>query len=488
MRWQLLTDVPPAAPLSSHHASRSSTPSISRFDGTPFFLLPILHPSLSRATSPSSEDMAIKPVQHNPDEQAQFETAPEAPLKSEAIVETLSLPVEDPYRAHHAHEPLQEPVSPALPSLDSLARLLRLEKYQSRRSRRIQAQLYQIQVATARTARLLSIARSTQHTLAECIRSEDKQSFASLRSAFRDAVTNCLEPPHSQLEHPRIEIEDSSGYPDSFVDALPSTQRTALLDFVFSIRGDSNYLADHLAALTPKELFALLPDRISPKPSESMFESSVRSASRVSRNLGYVVDGQTDLLTTLEPTSPLEALIHSTRSLGKDLRHDVVARDVWVTACGRLVLDQKRGMEKVVPAVIDVWSASAPWPGRKRLEAWIGSTLQGGAFILEQPSRQSFRVRVQGRQDPNAEDEGRAEEFLSGAVHSLLELLADASGASVIPDGAVLFCREICSRIESAGQRDAFCNFVLTRWLFNSFVVDSITLPEVSTHKGRTLR
>lgn len=256
-------------------------------------------------------------------------------------------------------------------------------------------------------------------------------------------------------------------------------QRSALLEFLASIRGARGYIADRLSSLTHKELLALLPDRNTSKSNESVFDSSVRSASRVSRNLGYVVDSQTDQLTTLEPTSPLEALIQSTRSLDKELQQDTIAEEIWSTACARLVSDQKRGMEKVVPTVIDIWSSSIAWLGRNRLEAWIGQTLQEGAFVSEQPSRQSFRVRIQGRQDPNAEEERKMEAFYSKAVQSLLDLLADPNGASVIPDGAVTLCRRIASRISSLGQRDAFCKFVLTRWLFNSFIAGAVTLPEV---------
>lgn len=191
------------------------------------------------------------------------------------------------------------------------------------------------------------------------------------------------------------------------------------------------------------------------------------------------MDSQTDQIAAFESGSPLEALICCTLDLHQELRHDRTAREIWSRACGTLISAQKRGMEKVVPAIIDIWGSPSAWPGKAGLEVWLGSVLQDGAFILDCPSRQSFRVRVQGRPDPDAENESKVEAFFSRTVHSLLELLADADGPSLIPNGAIDFCRDICTHIPSFDQRDAFCSFVLTRWLFNSFIVNALTLPEV---------
>ena len=470
---------PPAAPLSSRNASRSTTPSTSYFDGTPFFLFPHAQPTLHRRLSSLSKDMAIKPVPPPSDAHTEFQTTARDAITSGTAVKSPSISQEDSDR-DPASSVGQEPDCRTVLSLDDLSELLKFACYRSRKERYARARLYQAQIAIARTSRLLSIARSVRHTLAECIRSEDKQSFANLHTVFGDTVSNCLEPCKGASEPVWSGAEDSAGYPDSFIDVLPSAQASTLLEVLTRVRGERSYVADRLSSLSHRELLAILSDRNSSKSNESVLDSSVRSASRASRNLGYVVDSQTDLLTTLEPASPLGALIQATRSLDKELSDDAVAREIWAIACARLVSDQKRGMEKFIPAVIDIWSASASWPGKKRLEVWIGQTLQDGAFILDQHTRQSFRVRIQGRQDPNADDEEKLEAFYSSAVNSLLRLLADPRAASIIPDAAVTLCHRIFSHLASSSQREAFCKFVLTRWLFNSFIADAVFLPEVS--------
>lgn len=375
--------------------------------------------------------------------------------------------------------PGQDPGAEATNSVVDLARILRLERYQKRRAYDLQARLHQEQLIAARSCRLLSIARSAQQTLTECIRCEDKQGFISLCSSFHDVITDSTNPPSNA--HPQHWREDANrpGIVENFVDSFPLAQRSGLFDLLSSIRGDPTYVANRLSSLTQKELLAVLPQRLGSRSNDSVFGNSLRSDSRMSRSLGYVVDAQIEQIASLEAASPLEALVWSTRDLHKGLSHDIRAREIWARTCGKLVSDQKRGMERVVPAIIDVWASSSPWHGTDRVETWIGRTLQEGAFILDQPSRQSFRLRIQGRPDLNSEDEGKAEEFFRRTVQSLLELLADANGASAIPDMALILCRHICAHIPSEAQQHSFCSFVLTRWLFNSFVAEAITLPEV---------
>lgn len=370
----------------------------------------------------------------------------------------------------------------AVPSLSELTHLLRLEKYQSRKCRNAQQRLYQSHILAARTTRLANTARSVQRTLADCIKSEDKASFASLFYAFLDAISDCSEGSKGGARDGLAELEDCQGYPSSFVDALPPGPRTTLFNFLTRIRQDGDFIANRLAALTQTELFALLPDRNAHKNTESVFGSSSKSSSRASRLLGFVVDGQTDLLTSLEFASPLETLVHSVRPItGRKLTGDKTATDVWASVCARLISGQNSGSGKVVPAVIDLWATSSPWPGQNRFELWLSQILQDGAFLLDQPPKQSFRVRIQGRPEAPPEDEIRQEKFYETAVNSFLDLLGSPVEASIIPEGASVLCQAIYNNLSRfPGHQQAFPDFVIARWLFPSFILDAITLPEAS--------
>ena len=372
-----------------------------------------------------------------------------------------------------------EDYKPVVP-LSELTRLLRLQRYQKRRCYQAEENLHHLHIAAARTSRLARAARTVQHTLAECIRAEDKASFANLLHAFRDACDDCLRPPASEAD---AGIASEGRRTTSVLDNLSSASRASVLDFLSKIRNDGNFIADRLKLLTHKELIALLPDRSTPRSHDSIFAGSTRSLSRVSKPLGYAVDAQVDLLSSNAYNSPLEALIFSTHGLSKAGNVELDrATDIWAVVSANLISEQKPGSERLVPAVLDIWTHLLPWPGKDRLQVWILQTLQQGAFLLDQPSKQSFKARVEGRPNISPEDEQRTDSFYAQAAESLLDLFADQNGATVIPPGALKMCHAIWTQLsDSPRHQGVLPQFLMTRWLFSTFVMDAVTLPEVSS-------
>jgi hypothetical protein len=388
-------------------------------------------------------------------------------------------------RPLHAHDPsattgARDVVQGEVAPLSEITHLLRLQKYHKRRCVQSRDSLHYLQISAARTARVSRAARAVHHTLAECIRSEDKTSFANLLHAFQDSCDDAVAP-----TSPLLPDSDSTAAPDanttaSFLDTLSNPSRAVILDFLTKLRHDGSFLADRLVSLTQRELNALLPEKSVPKSTDSVFATPSRSASRTSRPLGYVVDSQVDLLSSFSHGSPLEALIFAPAALLSLHQPECDrATDVWATACARLISQQKSGSERLIPAVLDTWTTLLPWPGKARLEVWILQTLQRGAFLLDQPAKQTFRARVEGRSDNPAQDEARMDAFLADAADSLLELLGDQTIPSVVPPGALYLCQSIFRKLQdSPGHQRALPSFVLTRWLFSSYVQDLVTLPE----------
>lgn len=383
------------------------------------------------------------------------------------------------------HRELEATKERPLPSLFELEQSLRLERDQRRQYNHLHIRLWQDHIAATRGFRLRHTASSVQRTLGECIKAEDKHSFVSLYNAFQDAAARCAEIPCLDDDFPRDDAKDPLGYPPSWLDTLPATSRNRLLDFISKVRHDADYVADRLAALTQKELLGLLPDKAQAKSSESIFGSSSRTNSRASRHLGFVADGQTDLLSSYEFANALEVLVHGVRGFTlAPLLCDAEATDLWATVCARLILDQKPGSEKFVPAVIDLWAGSSNWTGKDRLRVWISEILQKGSHILEQPSKQSFRVRANGQDGQSIQDEQRAEAFYLESVNALFVLLTDPNGPSVVPEGAKVMSQAISRKLEpSHAHKQAFPNFVLTRWLSSSTFLEMITSPEVSSRR-----
>ncbi|EME43310.1 hypothetical protein DOTSEDRAFT_72658 [Dothistroma septosporum NZE10] len=471
--------------LSSHHASTSSTPGRSSPDGTP--RRPCSLSLLSRSHSaPPAHNMAIKPAtmrvqDHGTDQDGEDSTVTVSHNASYETVTSLDchpqhISVTDPPAAM----PLAEHDQMLIAPFSEICHLLRLEKYHKRRCYQAEDKLHHLQVAAAKTSRLTHSASHVQHVLAECIRSEDKNSFATLHHTFQDACRDVL---HAEQPAPldaHLSSSSVSTRPSApFLEDLSSSSKISILELMSKIRCDGRFLAGRLASLTHKELIALLPDRASARPQESVFAGSVRSNPRLSKPLGLAVDAQTEALLSSAFHSPLETLIFSTRGIAVASLLDDQATRMWAAVCARLIFEQRPGSERVVPAVLDIWSSSFPWPGKDRLETWILQTLQRGSFLLEQSSNPSFRARMSGRSDIPPEEEIRSESFFTEAATSLLELLSDETGPSIVPPGALKLCHAVWDDLgDHPGHQRAFPQFVLVRWLFHAFILDVTTLPE----------
>lgn len=377
--------------------------------------------------------------------------------------------------AERPRDDTRTPPPRTAPSLASLAYLVRSRDSHERQASQRRGQLHHVRVVAARTARLASIARSVQRTLAECIRAEDKQSFAKLHNIFQDALEDCTRGARS----PKSDTYHAD--PSTFLEQLPESTRKLLLEFVTALRYDGDFIADRLACLSHRELLSLLPGKPSVRSSESIFGPTSGMRSHLSTHLGYAADAQADLVTSSGFQSMLGSMMLSVQCLSEGISNEKSRiLDVWSTACARLIASQQPGSEKVVPAVLEIWSSSCQWPGKDRLGQWILETLRGGSFLLEQPSKQSFKLRIQGRPDPPAEDELRIEDFYAQAADDLLDLLADSQGTSIIPDSVLEMSRAIWTKLQSSSSHQrAFPHFVLTRWLFSPFLLEAVFLPEV---------
>ncbi|CZT21828.1 uncharacterized protein RCC_07695 [Ramularia collo-cygni] len=471
------------SPPSSHHASRSATPEISSPDIASRNLSSLSSLPRLRSSSlpPPDMDMAFKLAFHlAPARNSNVDAVDFAQVPAEVDLPNKIL---RPQHPPDSSSPDAVPIASTKVNTDQvtpvreIVRLLRLQKDHQRQCRRAEDTLYRLQIATARTSRLVCAARSAQHTLAECIKSEDKASFTNLLHAFHDASEECLAP------QPEVAAEPAGAdqyCAHSFMDGISTDSRSSILELLTKIRHDGTFLADRLDALSQKELVDLIPDRGASRQSESMFGSSVRWSSRASRSLGFVVDAHVDMVSSYSYGSALETLMFCTWGLttSRRLEHER-STSIWATVCAQLLSKQKPGCEKLIPAVLDVWAFSLPWPAKERLELWMLQTLQEGCFLLDQPSKQTFRARVEGRPEIPLEDVLRAEAFYAQAVDSLLDLLGDQSGPSLIPPGALTMGRTIWEKLaDSPGHQQSLPQFIVTRWLCSSFLADALTLSE----------
>ena len=414
-------------------------------------------------------------------------TSLEDAVQSENVV--LAKPVNGPLRSNGmppediAVQPPSglESVMPSLsvPDLNEVSHLLRQAKYYNQRRLQSQRLFHHLQTATSRAQRLVIASRHVRRTLAECLRSEDKHSFAHMFNTYQTAC--------EQL--PGLSLADSYGadpgpdptevFSDSFLEVISHSSRETTIKLLMRLRYDKHFVADRVALLSHKELTAMLSDGTSSRRAESVLGGSQRASTRSAKPLGFVVDRVVDDISTAGHRSSLETLVHLHNPAGEDSPAYSRSTEVWAHVAGRLISERKPGGDRLTSTLLDIWSFQSEWVGKDRLRTWMLHTLQRGQFILEQPSRQSFRMRVSGQMDLSAEDTARTEAFYKDSVDQLLDLLGDPNGASVVPNTAMDFTSAIHASLDGNPnhQRD-LPSFVTTRWLFGSFLMNLIVLPE----------
>lgn len=474
----------PAAAVSpslSHISSRTTTPCLSELDGTPHcrspssdMAQPLLLSMMAVETEcrPETDAGVIQPRPWLP------KSGPEEDEVKLEEVSSSTMPKDSPSE----REPLGlfEMSEPPTPSLASVGRILRLRKFHKRRHLDVEASLHCLQVSSARISRLTQTARSARRALADCIRAEDKKGFATIFNTFHeicDSFDSDSTLPRDTTSRSRTR---TSGVSSSFLDVLPLDSQTDILQFLSCVRVDPGFLVDRIASLSHKELLALL-------PTHNVATESVFGSSSLGQRRSWTPTSMSDLAQTVanrlrgvQDPDPLSTMVHSLQTVGD---HDPAwaghHTGLWADVCARLIIEQKPGSERFIPAVLDLWSHMRDWSGKQQLELWIMRTLQEGAFVLDRPSKQSFRMRVQGRES-NGDDTARMDLFYHKAVLELLDCMSGSSGACAIPEGVLEMCKAILEKLGSSDKRRrAFPYFVLHRWFSASFLTNVVTLPEV---------
>ncbi|OQO15288.1 hypothetical protein B0A48_00671 [Cryoendolithus antarcticus] len=141
-----------------------------------------------------------------------------------------------------------------------------------------------------------------------------------------------------------------------------------------------------------------------------------------------------------------------------------------------LIEERRPAGTRLLPSLLDIWSSHVTWTGKEKLRSWLVRTLRQGHFLLES-NRPSFSARVYGQ--PKIDAAARAEAFYADSVTELLDVLGDKTGSSAIPDGAIVFCHAVYDALRlSPANQNGLSSFVLTRWLFASFMPDLLVSPE----------
>lgn len=395
-------------------------------------------------------------------------------------------------------------------TLDELAHLVRLSKYQERKRANTRVRLQRTLVSTALSARLTRCGEIAQRNLAECFRTDDKKTFASLYGAIQDVRKSCdevrryahLEPELESMSAAMVSSESldtptgsvvgagpMAGSTIPFLHEISADARETFLSFLSKIRNDPDYLATRICALTNAERAAITTFHAGLDPIESVLplynKPHARGPGAASGRHATNAPNPVERLLSFQRHDALSALIHTcfANSAGPDSAEDKRRTDIWATACARLMsksaTESKAGnenvpIEPVLIHVLNVWSSMRDWSGRSNMEWYLMKILEDGAFLLDRAEDQhGTRFNIS---DWTSKDQIAAEEFYDRATDELFEILDDED-ATGLPEGLLEMGNQILKRLDHK-YVDSTRKWFIYKWLFSVWLLGVVIHPE----------
>lgn len=396
-------------------------------------------------------------------------------------------------------------------TLDELAHLVRLSKYQERKRANTRIRLQRTLVSTALSARLTRCGEIAQRNLAECFRTDDKKTFASLYGAVQDVRKSCdevrryalLEPEVECLHSPSMVSSESldtptgsivaagpmAGSTTPFLHDISANARETFLAFLSKIRNDPDYLATRICSLSNSERAAITNFHSGLDPIESVLPLYNRPHAR---GLGSSFNRHSssnpspvERLLSFQRHDALSALIYTcfANSAGPDSAEDKRRTDAWANACARLISksasESKSGnenvpIEPILIHVLNVWSTMREWSGRSNMEWYLMKILEDGAFLLDRAEDQhGTRFNIS---DWTSKDQIAAEEFYDRATDELFDILDDEDSTG-LPEGLIEMGNQILKRLDHK-YVDSTRKWFIYKWLFSVWLLGVVVHPE----------
>lgn len=139
------------------------------------------------------------------------------------------------------------------------------------------------------------------------------------------------------------------------------------------------------------------------------------------------------------------------------------------------MLEAEQAFHAIIGQVLGAFANMYEWPIKDRLEIFLMSVLQRGAYLLDLVDNPATISQSElGLFDPLSTQQ--AQEFFDGAVRELFEILACDGG---IPTGALHLGRAMIAKLSTVDIQSQFRGHFFFQWFLRDHLRVSIEYPEV---------
>lgn len=414
----------------------------------------------------------------------------------------------------------RSPVPAALPlispftSLAHLAHLIRSQAYQYRRCSDARVRHYRSLVSAELSARLIHCGASANRDLIDYLYSDSKsvfatlnnpvqgrKDFASLYNIMYDIRDSCDSYRRYSLIESELGSRLGNGSPSvrkdvspsfaTFMDEIPGKARDDLLDLLFEIRTNPDFMASRISSLDQQDLTSLTAFG----PARDYLDHVINSRSRMNRSAqaqqqqyGKVqVLTPTERLLSFRRHDPLSALVYTVfaSSSGSDISEDHRRTEIWASTCARLIREGRPGSDRLILSVLDIWASMNGWDLKANMEIYLMEVLQKGQILLDELEDKHVGIHRNNAQQAGfsslglATDSNKLETFYDWAIKRLFEVLGDDQNTHGVPRGVLRLGIAILRKLDSQKHRVTASSLIVRRWYISTFVFNAVKHPEV---------
>ena len=362
---------------------------------------------------------------------------------------------------------------------DDFAAQLRLHRHHEYRKRMLSHRRKHLQNAVALSARLERVGSWVHDGLVEISGHADANGFIRVYRHTQELVDFCF----SQWNH-EIQALDTINPPnppgkESFLSKLPTSSQDDCLEFIQTLRSNPRFLIERFKAMSPAQISALSTFPRWQDLSESVLTSLSQNRGRASqrkRVKAFSKDLE-EYASSFERSNPLSFLLHNVYGSFQDIESYESRLRVytWSSICSGLMMDSEHAFSAIIGQVLGAFANLYEWQIKDRLELFLMSILQRGAFLLDQVEHSVTSPHTDlSYFDPFSTTQ--AQTFFDGAIKELFEILSCDGG---IPIGALRIGRAIIGKLPTVEAQSQFRGHFLFQWFMREFLRITITFPEV---------
>ncbi|KAJ9644349.1 hypothetical protein H2204_001701 [Knufia peltigerae] len=361
---------------------------------------------------------------------------------------------------------------------EDFANELRLHRHQEHRKRILFHRRDRLRTAVALSSRLHRVGSWLHDGLVAISRQSEANGFSRVHQRMQDLADSCFSSWTHEINAFELSPDMKTPIKDSFFARLPAYSQDDCLELIHTLRSKPRFLVERFKAMSPAQITSLSTAPKYRELSESVLTSLSQNSGRGSqkRRINAYSKELEDYSSSFERANPLSFIIHNIYGPFPDInsKESRLRFSTWSSVCATLMVESQHTFHALIGQLLSAFANMYSWQIKPRLELYLMSVLQRGAFLLDMVEHPFPTLRSEfSLFDPFNTQEARS--FFQEAVQELFDILACDEG---LPIGALSLGRAIIAKLPTEEYQSQFRGHFFFEWFLRDFLRVAIAFPE----------